>query len=189
MRDYKPFLIAVGVSGCYTEMMEYEEPFDTKSSYNLWIKHAPYKVFPQIKDIVTQDWKDEQGEDVWLPPTGVMSAAYDYDVEFVYYENDGMANENIRAFIERIKGKWLKIYDTYTGLGRKGVYVKEFDADPPFKRRANSVGSSRDYVSFKVKFRVNDPNTDVLLVLGESGEGVENVGSAESSIRDIDIAD
>ena len=111
--------------------------------------------------------------DVWLPKTGIVNKAYDFDAEFIYYADDGMATENIRDFANEIKGKWLQIYDTYTKMGRNGVYVSEFDADPPFKRRKiqtreldeNGTPAIRDYVYFKVKFRVNDPNTDVVLTL------------------------
>ena len=171
-KDYQPFLISVGESGCYKESgMKYEKPFDTLRSYGLFIKHAPYKVFPQIKNIVTQDWPDEHGEDVFLPKSGIINKAYDYEVEFIYLADDGMATERIRAFCDKIKGKWLQIYDTYTIMGRKGVYVEEFDSDPTIRRRkvmgVDQDGASiiRDYVYFKVKFRVNDPDTNVVLSL------------------------
>lgn len=171
-KNYKPFLIAVGEDGCYSDSMIYQPPFDTLDKYGLFIKHSPYKAFPQIKNLVTQDWPDEQGEDVWLPKTGIVNKAYDYEVEFIYYADDGMATERIRDFCDEIKGKWLQIYDTYTGMGRKGVYVTEFDADPAFKRRKvqtiflkDGTPAVRDYVYFKVKFRINNPNTDIVLTL------------------------
>jgi len=169
-KNYLPLLIAVGPSGCYkADLSGYEKPFDTFRKYRLYIKHVPYKVFPQIKEIVTQDWSDEHGEDVWLPPSGVVNKAYDLDTEFIYFADDGMATQRIRAFCNEIKGKWLQIYDTYSQMGRRGVYVSEFDGDPAFKRRRIPVGDGsgnvvyRDYVAFKVKFRVNDPNTDIVL--------------------------
>lgn len=155
---YKPFLIAVGEAGAYSDSMKYEKPFDTRESYGLWIKHVPYMMFPKVKDIVTQNWADEQGEDTWLPTAGIVNEAYDLSVDFVYLAKDGMANERIRAFIERIRGKWLKIHDGYTNIGRQGVYLQEFDQEPTFLRRG-----LRDVVIFKVSFRVNDPNTNIVL--------------------------
>lgn len=155
---YKPFLIAVGRAGAYSDDMTYDPPFDTRESFGLWIKHIPYTTFPKIKDVVAQNWADEQGEDVWLPTTGIMNDAYDLSVEFVYYANDGMANERIRAFVERIRGKWLKIHDGYTNIGRQAVYLQEFDQEPTFLRRG-----LKDVVIFKVSFRVNDPSTNITL--------------------------
>lgn len=155
---YKPFLIAVGQAGAYSDNMNYEPVFDTLDSYGLWIKHVPLSLFPKIKDVVSQKWQDEQGDDVWLPPTGIMSESYDLSIDFVYYWNDGMAMQRIRDFIERIKGKWLKIYDTYSNTGRQGVFLQEFDANPTYQRRGE-----HDTVILKVKFKVNDPSTDVKL--------------------------
>lgn len=171
-KRYQPFLIAVGERGCYKESMAYQKPFDTFAKYGLYIKHAPYKIFPQIKNLVSQDWPDEHGEDVFLPTTGIVNKAYDYDVEFIYYSDDGMATERIREFCEEIKGKWLQIYDTYTKIGRTGVYVMEFDPDPTFVRRKiqlktmeGKANVHRDYAYFKVKFRINNPNTNIVLTL------------------------
>jgi len=155
---YIPFLIAVGQAGAYSDSMSYDKPFCTRESYGLWIKHIPFISYPQIKELTKQDWIDEQGEDVWLPTTGVMQSAFDMEVEFVYYAKDGMANERINAFIDRIKGKWLKVYDSYTRKGYRGVYLTEFGSEPTFRRRG-----LQDSVQFKVKFRVNDPATDVAL--------------------------
>ena len=85
-KNYLPLLIAVGPSGCYkADLSGYDKPFDTFRKYRLYIKHVPYKVFPQIKEIVTQDWPDEHGEDVWLPPSGVVNKAYDLDTELSPY--------------------------------------------------------------------------------------------------------
>ncbi len=169
-KNYLPFLIAVGQAGCYSDSMVYEKAFDTLADYGLFIKHSPYKAYPSIKNLISQDWPDENGEDVWLPVTGMVTKAYDYDVEFIYYADDGLATDNIRAFCDKIKWKWLQIYDTYSKMGRKAVYVAEFDPDPPFKRRRLKVEDGeapkiRDYVSFKVKFKINDPNTDIVLTL------------------------
>lgn len=157
-QPYLPFLISVGQSGAFQDNMKYATPFDTKEEFGLWIKHVPFTPYPKNKELVTQSWADEQGEDVYLSPNGVMSEAYDLEVEFVYYASDGLANERIQAFIDRIKGKWLRIYDCYTRMGRQGVYLEEFGSDPTFQRRG-----LKDTVLFKVKFRVNDPQTNIIL--------------------------
>lgn len=168
IRDYKPFLIAVGQGGAYSDSMVYDKPFDTNERFKLVVKHSPYTVYPKIKNLVTQNWKDEQGADVFLPPTGVMNDPYEFMVEFVYYEADedvghNVITNNIRDFVNLIQGKWLKIYDTYTEMGRQGVYVTEFDQDPDYKSRKRPDGRLQNYVTLKVKFSVNDPNTDIKL--------------------------
>ncbi len=134
--------------------MQYGPAFDTHEKYGLWIKHAPYSVMPKIKNIVTQNWMDEDGEDVFLPDT-IRHEAYDLELEFVYYENDNESNNNFRRFVNEIKGKWLKLYESYTGICRHGVYLVSVDEDPKFVRRGE-----HDTVVWTAKFRVNQPDTN-----------------------------
>ena len=154
---YLPLLISVGTSGSYSSSMTYSKPFDTLVKYGLYIKHAPFTLMPKVKNIVTQTWKDEDGDDVYIP-SSVVYEAYDLELEFVYLDPGETANAQIRQFIADITGKWLKIYDSYTKVGRQGVYVISADEDPQFKRR-----DGRDLLVFNVKFRVNDPKTNVVL--------------------------
>lgn len=151
---YVPLLIKVGQSGAYSNNMIYEDPFCTKDTFGLYIKHVPYAIAPAVKVPVKQTWKGEDGEDVYLAPD-IKHEAYDWECIFVYLANDGCANVNISAFVNRINGKWLRIHDSYTKTTRTGVYVKEFDPEPRFLRRGD-----RDLVIFKVIFRVNDPKFD-----------------------------
>jgi hypothetical protein len=64
-----------------------------------------------------------------------------------------MAHVRIGDFVNRIRGKWLRVYDSYSKMTRDGVYVSEFDQEPRFKRRGD-----KDLVVFSVTFRVNNPN-------------------------------
>ena len=56
MDDYKPFLIAVGSSGCYSSGISYAQSFDTKKEYGLYVKHSPFTFRPRVKNIITQEW-------------------------------------------------------------------------------------------------------------------------------------
>lgn len=151
--DYLPLLIKVGKTGAYSTDMEYEEPFDTKEVYDLWIKHAPFTILPKTKSLISQSWKDEDGDDVFLSESGAKCEAYDWKLDFVYLENDGLAHTRINDFVKRISGKWLRIHDSYSNTTRDGVYVLESDQEPRFKRRGN-----KDLVIFSVTFRVNNPD-------------------------------
>jgi hypothetical protein len=150
---YLKLEIKVGKSGAYSKTMEYEDPFDTKESYGLWVKHTPFTVMPKTKVLISQTWNDENGDDVFLSDAGAKCEAYDWPVDFVYLENDGLAHERITEFINRIHGKWLRIQDSYSKMTRDGVYVSEVNMEPRFKRRGN-----KDLVIFSVTFRVNNPN-------------------------------
>lgn len=166
---FKDFLIAVGQPGAYSSNMVYEPAFGVAAEYQCHVKHAPYSIMNKIKNVVVQSWKDEDGDDVWLPQvTGSKQGAYDpdikheaveYKVTFEYMEMDHDANTNIRMLQERIEGRWLKIYDGYTGIGFEGVYLMDIDDDPKFKRR------NYDRVQFVLTFKVNGrPLSDPLEV-------------------------
>lgn len=156
---YLPLLIqrATTAGGSFSESLVYEQPFDTKERFGLWIKHAPFTILPKPKNIVSQVWKDQDGEDVFIPET-ITHEAYDMKLEFVYMRNDGMALENIRNFINEIEGRWLKMYESYTRQGRQALYLSATEDEPTYRRR-----DTNNLVIFSATFRVNDPDTVVTL--------------------------
>lgn len=155
--DYQPLLIATSTTkGAFSADLEYNDPFDTKERFGLYIKHAPFSLRPKPKNIITQQWKDEDGDDVFIPDT-IYHEPYEMELEFIYLRQDNMANVNINAFLDEIEGRWLQIYDSYTQMGRQAIYMVETTNDADFKRR------NYDHVSFSVKFKVNDPDTNITL--------------------------
>lgn len=158
MAAYLPLLIQTSKSaGAFSSSLEYNPVFDTLERFGLYIKHSPFTLRPKPKNIISQTWKDQNGDDEYIPSV-ITHEPYEMELEFVYYRNDGMANVNIQTFIDTIEGKWLKIYDSYTQIGRQAIRMIECDEDPTFKRRGLN-----DFAQFKIKFKVNDPDTDVSL--------------------------
>lgn len=257
IEDYKDFLISIGKPGAYSAKDEdYQKAIGVYKTYHILIKHTPYNIFPKIKEPVTQTWKDENGDDVWLPRTTQnvevktnidrnllvndttneriiidgynltkdmlynvrivdtdgtvvtlldkesgaddihavsyinhqtiinygttpipgtpyvtytkikteyvpldLHEAFDFEISFVYYRKNpsdfGEMTKVITDFINAIKGRWLRIYDEYTGIGYDGVYLDSTDSDPRFKKR------SYDLAEFSLTFRVNGTLTTV----------------------------
>lgn len=163
---FKDFWIAVGEPGAYSKSMVYDKPFGVNERFGIKIKHSPYSPMPKIKNVVVQSWKDENGDDVWLPrKTGSQTGTYepaithesvDFHPKFVIFGSTEKVNSNdaIRRFIQAIQGRWLKVWDEYTQMGYEGVYLEDVDDDPKFKRR------NYDYVEFELKFKVNGDNLD-----------------------------
>lgn len=160
--QFKDFYIAVGQPGAYTKSMVYDKIIALNRDYNIKIKHAPFSLMSKIKNVVVQSWKDEDGDDVFLPrvkdsQTGlykpaVTHEAVDYNATFVFYEpnnSSAIANQRIRSFIQEIEGRWLKIWDEYTQIGYDGVYLLDVDDDPTFRRREH------DSVIFELNFKIN----------------------------------
>ena len=180
MVEFKDFYIAIGQPGAYSKSMDYttidEETGEVVpnvialwNDFGIRIKHAPYSPMAKIKNVVIQSWKDEDGDDVWLPrkieeisggevayKPSITHEAVEYTAKFVIFgDKETMdSNNKIRLLIDRIQGRWLKIWDKYTGMGFEGVYLLDVDDDPKFKRR------NYDYIEFELKFRINGPSLD-----------------------------
>lgn len=164
-KEFKDFWISVGPMGAYTkDRSQYSEPFGMNKNYHFKVKHAPYSVMPKIKNVVVQSWKDEDGDDVWLPRAtstepgiyipAITHEAVEYNVKFVYFESNESesVDSKIRSLLKRIEGHWLIIHDEYTGIAFEGAYLVDVDDDPKFKRR------NYDHFEFTLKFKVNHPN-------------------------------
>lgn len=168
--QYKDFYIAVGKPGAYSASMAYDTPTPVYETYGCLVKHAPYSIMAKIKNVVTQSWLDEDGDDVYLPQSSngrpaIVHEAVDYTVQFVFHHSNVVggeslndyANQQIRRLVSDIEGRWLKIYDSYTGIGFDGVYLQDVDDDPRFHRRGH------DTVIFELNFKVNGRPLDVPL--------------------------
>lgn len=160
MRDFKDFYIKVGEAGAWSRNMDYDQPFGVYNEFGIMVKHAPFSMMSKIKNVVVQSWPDEHGDDVYLPKNAdgtpsMVREAVDYEVQFVYHRqsNDDAwsdcANRAIKNLIDRIQGRWLQIYDEYTGIGYDCVYLQDVDDDPKFRRRGY------DTVIFTLTFKIN----------------------------------
>lgn len=158
--EYLPLLIAVGTNDPKNTKYKVYDSLD----FGCYVKSVPFNLFPKVKNIQTQKWNDENGDDEYMPAEPRYEA-YEMEVEFVYKGNYGDANYDILKFIETIQGKWLKLYDSYTQIGRQMVrYVSLNDKATLYRRKGTNDGSlGKDYVTFKVKFKVNDPITNITL--------------------------
>lgn len=158
MAAYLPLLIQTSkTAGAFSDDLEYNQAFDTLAKFGLYIKHSPFTLRPKPKNIISQTWRDVDGDDEYIPSV-ITHEPYEMELEFIYYRFDGMADVNIRHFVSLIEGKWLRMYETYTGMGRQAIRLIECDDNPTFKRRG-----LHDYAQFKMIFKVNDPDTDIKL--------------------------
>lgn len=136
---------------------------DSNTQWNIVCKEFPFILYGEAKELSKRDWYDEDGEDTFFP-TKLAIAAYDLDVEFAYKGVVNSANTKIRAFLDYLTGRdsaggtELSVYDTYTQIGRQGLYFK--DVKPDVFVRKTDEG---DVVTFTVTFRVTDPVTDITL--------------------------
>ena len=141
---------------------------------------VPFKAGGKTKELAKNNWYDEQGEDAYIP-SKLMFDAYDVEFELAYKGEEiatnpfdlDLAFTQIKAFKKWLSGNntsagsgaELKIYSPYSTIGRQGCYLLEIsDEDPCVLTRQNSSNVYHEnVVTFKVKFRVTDPVTDIVL--------------------------
>ncbi|PTL34591.1 hypothetical protein C7120_08810 [Prevotella sp. oral taxon 376] len=136
---------------------------DLLSMFKIAAKEFPFKKNPEAKELAARDWPGEDGRDVYIPDVIPMKN-YDLEVEFLYKGTEKNISNDISSFIDFVYGRnanavggRLAIYDEYTKTGRKDIHVLSVDND------VYVYGDSDPdaVASFKVKFGVEDPTTDI----------------------------
>lgn len=171
----------MGIKKTYVQQLSYDGEKYTKSAViDLYEKYSivcdvPFKLFPETKELVTREWAGEDGRDVYIPRS-IPLAAYDIDVECTYKGTDSKMRENIESFLKLMYGRndgavggRLAIYDEYTRLGRKDIHLREVSEDMYY----NVDYDDEQCAKFKIKLTVEDPSTDVSIVM--SGEEVTDL--------------
>lgn len=141
---------------------------------------VPFKTGGKVKALAKREWKDENGTDEYYPKK-LYFESYEMEVEFGYQgrelssnpKNLSLAYSRIRSFRNWLSGNDtvngsgtdLKMYSPYTSIGRQKVRLSEIsDEDPCLMLAADGANLYHETVlTFKVKFMVNDPMTDIVL--------------------------
>ena len=131
---------------------------ETIEEFGLYCVDIPFKPISDVKEVVSRDWKDENGIDEYIPADGLKLSAYDMDIKFGYKGDKFGANEAISSFIEFLVSGYVSIYDTYTKIGRQKVRFVKLNDDADLVRSDDG-----DILIFSVTFKVCDPLTNISL--------------------------
>ena len=137
---------------------------DTQTKWGIVCKDFPFQLYGDTKELPSRSWYDENGDDEYVPKK-LYIGAYEIDVEFAYKGNMYSANAAIRSFLDYLtgndglnQGALLSVYDTYTKIGRQ--HIRYVSVENTMTVRNESEG---DVFTFTVKFKVNDPITNITL--------------------------
>lgn len=116
----------------------------------------------EMQDVASREWPGEDGEDAYIPASGLKLKAYNLEVKFVYKGNISTALTKFVAFRDYLTGAagdgaQMKLYDPYWGKGRtKARLLRITDI--------KSVRTNADEgLSIKATFRIADPRTEITL--------------------------
>lgn len=151
------------------------------TEWNIACCKAPFSTGGKAKELPKREWHDEHGDDVYIPKKLMMEG---YDVEFELACVVNSDNFNLAGALSKIDAfkKWLtgnddltkhpegtgagfQIYSPYSTIGRQGCYLLEISNEEPHLQMKQTKGSlyNENVLTFKVKFRVTDPMTNITL--------------------------
>lgn len=131
---------------------------ETIEDFGLYCVDIPFKPAGDMKDIVSRDWKDENGVDEYIPADGLKMSAYEIDVKFGYKGAKFGANKAISSLLSYLTTGYVSIYDTYTGIGRQKVRLVKLNDNADIVRDDDG-----DILVFSVTLKVCDPITNIKL--------------------------
>lgn len=132
------------------------------SEWGIVANELPLKRFPEAKDLPTNDWHDEDGEEEYFPEKLVYKA---YEVEAKLSIRSTSMEElstNLRQFLEFVSKGYFSLYDPNRLLGRTNVRYLSYSDDAEYYNGYGDSGK-QFLVQFTVKLKVNDPITNITL--------------------------
>ena len=167
MDPYRLYIVQTSFDGIsYTK----GDTLDTYETWNIVCSKSPFRRYGDPKDVVSRNWLDEQGEDVYIPQD-IKYKKFDAEFTFLCNGSESDVKENVKGFLSFLTGKScsqyntpvgsrLAIYDTYNSIGWKDVRLKSFSNDGILLNK----GEDEVVLEFKVMFEVFDPYTNVIYV-------------------------
>lgn len=150
--DYKAFYIQTDAD---------DTAIDT-TTWGMVAKSNPFPALPQPKEPYKNDWLDEDGDDEYA--NQIFYEAFEFEVQF-YIKTVGENAESdllsqLSAFFEHIRHGEFKIYDSYTGIGRRKVRYAGYNEEEYRQRIIKKDSWARAIIT--IKFKVNDPITKIV---------------------------
>lgn len=138
---------------------------ETIADFDIYCADMPFKLFVEAKAPSKRDWFDEHGDDEYIPNGGLKLKAYTMDVRFCCKGDKYSSNEKIKKFINYLtgldgSGAEMKIYCTWTKIGRKGIRFDKLNDKAELLRDEDG-----DTLVFTITFKVNDPITDIIPII------------------------
>lgn len=152
MSNYKGILFQVG-TGAVT----------SSTKWGCYVAESPYLPVPKkAKNITSQSWYDEHGDDEYIPTT-LYYESIEANLKFVYKGTVSDAKTNIKAFITYLSGGYFKFYDEFHKVGRQQVRLIGFSDEAELTYVSNA--SDECVATFAIEVKINDPITDITLAV------------------------
>lgn len=151
--------------------------FNSAKRWGIYCTGFPFITIGEVKDLPSRSWYDEDGDEEFIPQK-LYIKAYEIEVEFAVKGTPRQAKTAIDSFFayligldadknengENSYGPRLEIYDTYTLIGREDCRFESYDNKAYVTQKVFEDELKEEAcITFSVKFKVNDPLTDISL--------------------------
>lgn len=132
---------------------------ETIEDFGFYCMDIPFTVIQKAKEPAVRSWKDEDGDDEYIPHTGLYAESYEMAIKFGFKGDKFAATQALGLFLAYLRGSgMMKMYCDYTLIGRQHVRFVSIADDATLVR-----DESGDLLVVKITFKVNDPTTDITL--------------------------
>lgn len=137
---------------------------DTISDFGMFCMEDNFTICNKIKEPTKRSWADSDGDDEYIPESGLKYESYEKEIKFGFKGDAFGANKKLEGFLEylRLSGR-IKIYSEFTKIGRRDVRLSSvsttLDRDP----------KDKDILIVTLTFKFNDPSTNIVPVFNDSG--------------------
>jgi len=139
------------------------ETKETGQDFGFYGMEIPFTMQAEAKEPSKNDWKDEDGDDEYIPEDGLRMQAFEIELKLGYKGTKDTANAKLEALLKYLTGRdgsgaRMKIYSTYTKIGYNEVRFVSISDDAELVRDADG-----DILVVTITLKVNDPVTKVVL--------------------------
>lgn len=103
----------------------------------------------KTKELPSNEWKDTEGEDVYVPKDGLHFGGADFEVKMCYKGEEGTWSDKEIELVSLLKGSFLGVYCSYANEGWGACYLQEISDVDVYSDE--NVG---DVVEYKLKFHI-----------------------------------
>lgn len=141
---------------------------DLVDDFDMALISFPVVLSGGIKDYYANDWKDENGEEVFFPEKAYLKA-YDLSVTLGIKGNVSNYLERWNTFFDYITGKdgtgtEFGFYSPWLDLGHPHCYFKDYKAKDGNRETGGGI-----FHTFDATIRITDPDSFLTAVLDDNG--------------------
>ncbi|UKK52660.1 hypothetical protein [Prevotella sp. E2-28] len=142
---------------------------ESVTEWGIFCKTIPFKLMGSVKKPACQTWLDEDGDEEFIPSTGLLRESYTIEIELgckkltasdstKYDVSVNDVRDKVAAFIGWLQSAgMIKLYSTHTKIGRQYVRLESVPDDATWKN-----DNGEEWLIFKIVMKVNDPSTDIV---------------------------